>query len=320
MTSRQSAPQIRGQIEPSDLGWKNEVLDDIVALCEASQSAQLCIWHRQGELVNKSFDPAPVDVFAVQKGLLAILFGIAEDKYLLEVCENMNHHIDPEWTNLSPWDEAKLGIETLLTMTTGMDDELNPLGTINETWRYNNTAYNYLKKILCVHTDLTLNQLSQAWLFDVLCMSKTNWVDRPARLPDGTPFTGLTSTAEDLAKLGMLVLNEGQYDGSQLVAAHFLKQMVKPGSEQNPAWGYCWWNNHSSHYLIPMREEKVREGNLIPEAPNDLVAARGMLMNGLYVVPSLDLVVARTAMPKMDIKLNAGFERELWRHIMRMVS
>ncbi|SVB44547.1 uncharacterized protein METZ01_LOCUS197401, partial [marine metagenome] len=102
----------------------------------------------------------PVDVFAVQKGVLAILIGIAEEKYLLEVSDHMNHHIDPEWTKLSPWDEAKLTLETLMNMTTGMNDRLEADGDIGKTWRYNNVAYQQLKRILERHTGLSLQQLS----------------------------------------------------------------------------------------------------------------------------------------------------------------
>ena len=84
-------------------------------------------------IVSKSFDPSPVDVFALQKGVLSILIGIAEERYFLEPCDAINHHLAPEWTNLSPWIEASLTIETLLTMTTGIDDELNELGTVGKS-------------------------------------------------------------------------------------------------------------------------------------------------------------------------------------------
>ena len=138
--------------------------------------------------------------------------GGEEEKYLLETCDAINHHLDPEWTALSPWHEASVTIETLLAMTTGMDEQLRPLGEVGGEWRYNNTAYNYLKKILCLHTGLSLNELSREWLFNPLGMKNTRWEAREQKLPDGTAITGLQSTADDLAKIGRLVLNDGVWN------------------------------------------------------------------------------------------------------------
>lgn len=263
-------------------------------------------------LLDHKVQPEALDVFAVQKGVFTLLLGIAEERYLLETLDNTNHHLAPEWTQLSPWDEAKLSIETLLTMTTGMDDELAPLGEVNKTWRYNNTAYQYLKEILTQQSDMALQDLSAAWLFERLGMQETRWVDRQQRMPNGQAFTGLLSTAGDLAKIGEFVLGQGKWVDQQVVPRHFIQKMSEPGSEENPAWGWGWWNNSATHYIQPMREKNVVQGKLIPDAPDDLVAARGAYGNFLYVVPSLALVIARTCHPQKD-KPRQEFEKQLWR-------
>jgi len=287
-------------------------LSQAIEFSRTNHSAQLVVMQAGATIVDTSFDPSPVDVFAVQKGILSILIGIAEEKYLLEPCDAINHHLAPEWTNLSPWTEASLTIETLLAMTTGMDDELNELGIVGESWRYNNTAYNSLKKILSMHTGMTLNELSAEWLFGPLDMNETRWVGRAQLLPDGTPMTGLTSTAADLAKLGQLVLNNGEHNGNNIVPSHYLKQMTAPGSKENPAWGYCWWNNNQAHHRRPFSEHEIIEGAILPQVPADLVATRGLLENGLYIVPSLKLVVARTALPRASKDRRERFEQPFW--------
>lgn len=301
-----------------DIELNTESLSRAVEFSRENYSAQLVVMQAGDAIVSKSFDPSPVDVFAVQKGLLSILIGIAEERYLLEPCDAINHHLAPEWTNLSPWTEASLTIETLLAMTTGMDDELNELGTVGQSWRYNNTAYNYLKKILCLHTDMTLNELSVEWLFGPLDMNETRWIDRPQLLPDGTPVSGITSTAADLAKIGQLILNNGNHNGASIVPSHYLKQMTAPGSKENPAWGYCWWNNNQPHHRQPFKEHKIIKGTILPTAPADLVAARGLLENGLYIVPSLQLVVARTALPRAEKKHRERFEQSFWGDILKL--
>ncbi len=276
-------------------------------------TSQIVIMTAEELLIDEVFDNEPVDVAAVQKGILSVLIGIAEEKYLLEITDPVNHHLDPEWTNLSPWDEAKLTIEILLNMTTGMDDELNPLGTIGESWRYNNIAYNYLKKILCRHTGQTLNELSQEWLFGPLGMDNTSWIDRSGLLPDGTPITGLVTTAKDLSRIGLVVMSEGKIDGVQIVPSYFVEQFAQPGCSENPSWGLCWWNNNQEYFRLPFREERLRPGPVTPTAPADLIAARGANQNYLYIVPGLNLVVARTARPQEKENRRPPFEADFWK-------
>jgi CubicO group peptidase (beta-lactamase class C family) len=286
-------------------------VDEIAALLEATGSAQCTIVESGEVLLDLQLQAEPVDVYAVQKGILTLLIGIAEEQYLLETLDNVNHHLSPEWTQLSPWDEAKLSIETLLSMTTGMDDELAPLGEVNRSWRYNNTAYQYLKEILIHQSDMSLQALSEAWLFKPLGMHHRQWVEREQLLPNGRAFTGLLSTAADLAKVGQLVLGQGKYSTQLVVPEHFVQRMAEPGSEENPAWGWGWWNNKSDHYIRPMRETGAVDGAIIPEAPADLIAARGAFGNYLYIVPSAELVIARTCRRQRD-KPRQEFEQRLW--------
>jgi len=304
-------------LTPEDYGWSSEGLVAVEEMARSTGTAQLVVTHPDGAVLDIVFSPEPVDVYAVQKGVMALLLGIAQEKYLLEITDNANHHLTPEWTGLSPWDEAKLTIEILMNMITGMDDELKPLGEIGKSWRYNNTAYQYLKKILCDHTDMSLQALSDSWLFDPIGLNQTTWVNRPQLLANGIPISGMLSTAQDLSRIGLLVLGKGDIQGDTIMSEKFyFDELAAPGSEENPAWGLMWWNNHSSHHRNPMREQKIVDGPAIPQAPADLIAARGAVQNHLAVVPSLELVVARTTQTPAAGERPAHFEQEFWRLLM----
>ena len=93
-------------------------------MARVTSTAQIAVWQDGQVRLDIEFDATPVDVFAVQKGLVSLLLGIAEEKFLLDIPGRVNHHLTPGWTQLSPCDEAKLTIEILLNMVTGMDDEL----------------------------------------------------------------------------------------------------------------------------------------------------------------------------------------------------
>ena len=294
--------------------WSKTLLDDLVQYSSEHGTTELAVSYKGQRLIGPVGDTVATDVFAVQKGILSLLIGIAEEKYLLETCDAINHHLDPEWTGLSPWHEASVTIETLLAMTTGMDEQLQPLGEVGVGWRYNNTAYNYLKKILCLHTGQSLNELSQEWLFEPLGMTNTHWQDREQKLPDGSAITGLDSCAEDLAKIGELVLGDGNWNGSQIVPKHYINQMTAGASKDNPAWGFCWWNNRSEQFMLPMKD-KIYPGNIVPTAPEDLISLRGAFGNLLYVLPRYSLVVSRTRKAEAG-KSSAEFESEFWRRLL----
>ena len=89
----------------------------------------------------------------------------------------------------------------------------------------------------------------------------------------------------DLAKLGQLVLDGGVWHGRQVVSADWIKQMTAPQSPRGWSFsfvrsnGYLWWQGQS----------------LIGEDDIEWVGALGRGGQRLYVVPTLDLVVAVTA-------------------------
>ena len=284
----------------------------LINLARDSGVAQIVVT-RGGEVrLDEAFDAAPQEVYAVQKGVLAVLIGIAQEQYLCETHDAINHHLAPEWTTVGPWEEAKLTIEILMDMTTGMDDSLAPLGEIGKTWRYNNIAYQYLKRILNEHTGLTLQDLSDDWLFSKIGMNQTTWYDRETRMPDGAPLSGLRSTAGDLSRLGNAILEGGSaFTGDQW----FLSQLGRPGSDENPAWGLLWWNNASPHFMVPNSEKRF-DGPILPAAPNDLIAARGARGNHLSFSRDEQLVAAWTVID--DGEPNRRLERDLWEEIAKL--
>lgn len=62
----------------------------------------------------------------------------------------------------------------------------------------------------------------------------------------GTPGYGLCMSAEDMAKIGLLCLNKGRYDGKQIVSAEWIEEMTRPREVDSKyfrgmEYGYLWW-------------------------------------------------------------------------------
>ncbi|MHA6193276.1 serine hydrolase domain-containing protein [Pseudomonas wadenswilerensis] len=119
-------------------------------------------------------------------------------------------------------------------------------------------------------------------LFEPLGIRHAVW-ERDAQ---GT-FVGssyLYMTARELAQIGQLMLDDGRWQGRQLLPAEWVKfnrqpfdSPVEPG-EAMP--GGHWWLNHA---------------NAWPDAPADTFAALGHWGQALYVIPRQRLVIVRYA-------------------------
>ena len=128
------------------------------------------------------------------------------------------------------------------------------------------------------------------------------------------------SSARDLARVGLLMLAKGQWNGENIVGdPDYFEQAFKPSQPHNEAYGLLWWLNGGT--TINNRQSSIMQaGTLNPTAPDDLVAALGGLGRKIDIVPSLRLVVSRLgdAPPATEGNEAArdSFDVEIWRRIM----
>ena len=109
--------------------------------------------------------------------------------------------------------------------------------------------------------------------------------------------TGIKMNALQLARFGLLFLNEGRWDDAQLVPAEWVRQATSPQvpseipvadtdrarTRGSGVYGFNWWVNG----ITP-------EGKrFLPHAPPRTYYASGLNNNMLFVVPEWDLVFVR---------------------------
>ena len=100
------------------------------------------------------------------------------------------------------------------------------------------------------------------------------WFADPEGL--GTPGYGLCMSAQDMAKIGQMCLNRGEYEGRRVVPESWIKDMTVPREVEGPhfrgmQYGYLWWIIH-------------------PE--KSVYAAIGNSGNVIYVNPEKNTVIA----------------------------
>ena len=257
------------------------------------------------------------DVASAQKSITSALIGRAQRDGSLDVEEPVSRWLGAGWTNATTSSRAPIRIRNLLAMDSGLDTSLNPVDVPGRTWLYNTPAYARLHDVLEAATSRDLAEYSQEVLFDPIGMTTTRWLPRGTTEigSAGGAERGLETTTRDMARFGLLTRSGGQWAEAEIVPAPFVALSRQPSQPMNPSYGWLWWLNGEETVQLPVPEPTPRPGPLIPTAPDDLVMALGAGGHRIYVVPSLDLVVARQSDPAVPGKANAfpAFDLQLWK-------
>ena len=297
-------------VDPSGVGWNAKRLDAALAVAGERDSTGVVILHRgrilaerhwtldspSGGHVNGSHGRnaaghAIEDVASVQKSVVAVLVGLAQERGLLTLDDPVTDHAG-RWTEATEAQERAVTIRHLMAMTTGLTPALEYDAAPGSKWLYNTPAYHRLLRIVAALADLDRNEVTRQWLTGPLGMRDSRWEPRPWAA--SAIATGFATTARDLARFGLLILAGGIWDGQTVIEdTAYLAAMLRPSQALNPSYGLLWWTNGQASSMSWAIPPVTTAGTLIPAAPDDLVAAQGARDRKLYVLPSLDLVVSR---------------------------
>jgi CubicO group peptidase (beta-lactamase class C family) len=265
---------------------------------------------RHGKLVAESYfngDDANTlhDIRSATKSITATLMGIAIQQHLIY---SVDDSIADYLPNLPRDGKEKITVRDLLNMRSGLDaDDDDPATPGNETvldrsadWiksvyavpvkippgkTYNYVSINaFLAGAVIENAAKThLDEFAKQNLFAPLGIEHYEW--RRAPVDRITGQGNLRITTRDEAALGQMFLQHGQYHGRQIVDAAWVAQCVAsqvPISSVDPYadfYGYMWYT----------RAEPVGDRTIAVHF------ASGNGGNKIYVVPSLDMVVAVTS-------------------------
>ena len=127
----------------------------------------------------------------------------------------------------------------------------------------------------------TLTDYADKKLFKPMGIKQLKWAFSPSGIAQGGG--GLELRSRDLLKIGQLMLDDGQYDGQQLVPKAWVKTMLKPRSvampDQRVDYGYLWWINHFT----------VNDRDIVA------YSASGNGGNYVFVIPELKLTAVITS-------------------------
>lgn len=285
---------------PLSLGWCEPQIDSLYDFLETNNTHAFILL-KDGKIVLEkyfgNFQPNDSWYWAsAGKGITSFMVGVAQQEGYLSLADPTSEYLGLGWTSLTPEQEEQITIWHQLTMTTGLDDGVEENHCTLDTclvfladpatrWAYHNAPYTLLDQVIFNATGTSLNQYTNQKL---------------------KVFTGMTglflpvgynnvyfSNARSMARFGLLMLNGGVWDGISLMTdTAYFQQMTNTSQSLNEAYGYLWWLNGKSTYMIPQLQF-VFNGSFSPNAPDDMYAALGMNGQIINVVPSENMVWIR---------------------------
>jgi CubicO group peptidase (beta-lactamase class C family) len=292
---------------PKDAGMDAEAIDEAVRYAAAHNSTGLVIV-RAGRIITERYwqgwnAETAQPIFSSSKSVAATLVGMAIEEGRMKGVEQSASAFVPAWKD-SP--KAEIAIRHMLSMTSGI--RVGPVRAVADVdafeetaalpldhkpgavWAYNTPVYRMLLRMLENATGESINQYTQRRLAGPLGLQYSSWDCSPA--PNNkTNCAWYRSCLRDMSKFGLLILRRGRWADKQLVSAAYVKESTSTSQKLNEAYGYLWWLNGRSSFKLA--GGRAGQGMLWPDCPADAVGALGAQDKKIYVVPSLDLVVAR---------------------------
>lgn len=310
-------------VSDASLGWCSSEKDTLLKYVRSVDSKSFIILHKGKIVVEEYMNGFARDSIwywaSAGKSLMAFLIGMAQEDGLLNIGDKTSQYLGTGWTSSPQIKEDLITIWHQLTMTTGLDYNvpdpdcledtcLNYLHDAGTHWYYYNAPYRLTQDVLEAASGQSLN------LYTLQSLTNTTGI---AGLWFNYVFF---SRARDMARFGLLCLNEGEWDGTPVLSdTSYFQDMITTSQNLNEAYGYLWWLNGGSSFKQP-GFDIVFPGQIINSAPQDLYMAAGKNDQRIYVVPSKDLVVVRqgnaayTSMPALS-----NFDNELWKLISQYV-
>jgi Beta-lactamase len=270
---------------PASLGLNVKALELHGDLCTKT-GADACLVIYKGKVVQERYYRSyrtPIMAMSSTKSITGILVGmLIGDGKIKSVDE-------PVCTYVKEWCEGQKGkvtIRHLLAMTSGLPRMSNesvglvsdknafviklPLATEPGTaWAYSNEGVQLLSPILDKAAGEPIQDYARRRLFEPLGMKSTRLhLDEKGH---AWTYADMETTPREFARIGLLMLNKGVWQGKRIVSESWVEQMTKPSQTLNPRYGLLWW---------------------LFDNPKGY-GAQGYLETNLYVFPEKDLIVVR---------------------------
>ncbi|WP_179032150.1 serine hydrolase domain-containing protein [Paenibacillus kribbensis] len=276
-----------------------------------------CLIEQQGKMILEYYrEPAITNelykINSCTKSVLSALVSIAIDQQIVPQSDTAILEFFPRLAEDSDPQKREITIEHLLTMSAGFNwtefGGQNSFPTMSKTsdWvqfvlsqplsdlpgtrmEYSSGCSQLLATILRHACGQTVAEFAEQQLFQPLGIESYYWETDPQGTHTGG--FGLHLKPMDMLKFGRLYLNEGGWDGRQLIQKETVRYSTRPFlpavKPQKAFYGWHWW---TSSFLDDTGLDKTAKST-----ETEYYYALGFGGQYIVVVPSYDMVVVVTA-------------------------
>ncbi|AYF76374.1 class C beta-lactamase-related serine hydrolase [Nocardia yunnanensis] len=234
------------------------------------------------------------------KSVVSMVAGVAVDEHKLRVDDPIGNYLP---AGLGDDEHRAITVRSLLTETSGMEIAIASEGVTGlvrldpnvvaqalampilhpqgQTWQYSQRAVDLLVYVIQQAVGEDFQAYAQRKLFDPLGIRTTDYLWARDRSGNTYGHAHLVLPPDDYVKLGLLLVNRGNWQGRRLISTDYLTEATTPAGV-NPCYGF----------LITVNGPDCED--LFPGLPKDAIEMSGMLRQDNYIVPSLGLLVSWT--------------------------
>jgi CubicO group peptidase (beta-lactamase class C family) len=287
-------------ISPVSLGWCTSKIAPLYDFLEQENTKGFIVLKDGKIALEKYFGTFTKDSLwywaSAGKTITSFLVGCAQEEGYLSITDTSSEYLGTGWTNCTPGQEEKITIRNQLTMTSGLDDGvpdnhctidtcLNYFADPGTRWAYHNAPYTLLEKVLETSSGQQVNTYTQLKL-----KAQTGMTGFWLTVDYDNVFF---SIARSMARFGLLIQNKCIWDMDTLLHdTAYINQMTNTSQQLNKSYGYLWWLNGKSSYMLP-GYQIVIPGSYAPQAPADMFSALGKNGQILSISPAKGIVIVR---------------------------
>jgi CubicO group peptidase (beta-lactamase class C family) len=313
------------RISPVDAGMDGEALAVASeALREGFPSLRALLVVRGSDLAFEEYyhgggpDEA-INIKSVSKGIITALVGIAVRKGRIESSDKKLSELVPEYfEDVSDSRKKEIRLHHLLDMTAGLHWAENGEETVTWYRKGHSSAYylslpldcapgecfiyatgstHLVSEILSRETGMTTRAFAEKFIFGHVGIEISDWWQSSSGVHIGG--ADILMTARDMARIGLLFLSRGVWDGREIIPAEWVSECVDYRSEGQPfvgSYGYGWWRREISGR--PAFLGKGYGGQFIIVVPDsDLVVVVGSDISSQQTSPLLEHTVCESIVP-----------------------
>ncbi|MBN1780940.1 serine hydrolase [bacterium] len=247
----------------------------------------------------------PHRINSCTKSITSLLLGIALDRKKRMKTDQSVFNFFPQYDSLKTPEKERITLKHVLTMTAGFSDEEGPedpgpdnfiqyiLDSPMETnpgekFRYSGKCTNLLGGIIYHLESKQADEFAQEVLFNKLGISDFNWEKENGVVPCDA---GLEMVPRDMAKIGLMVINNGIWNGEQIVPKEWIVISTKPVVAESAFfdYGYQWWYRSKRNKC--WWDDPVHGGT----TEHDMFLALGAGGQYLMIIKDLNMVIVTTA-------------------------